>query len=45
MFVRLDASVFKVREPGRIINVRALVAVGVNADGSREVAGPVHPLG
>jgi transposase-like protein len=31
--------VVKVREHGRIVNVHALVAVGVNADGGREVLG------
>ncbi|SNY50315.1 Transposase, Mutator family [Paractinoplanes atraurantiacus] len=39
VFVWLDALVTKVREHGRIINVHALVAVGVNADGGREVLG------
>ena len=29
----------KVREGGRTVNVHALVAVGVNADGGREVLG------
>src|SRR5690242_5763884 len=38
-FVWMDALVIKVREHGRIVNVHALVAVGVNADGSREVLG------
>jgi hypothetical protein len=38
-FVRLDALPQKVREGGRIINVHALVAVGVNADGHREILG------
>ena len=38
-FVWLDALVVKVRENGRIVNVHALVAVGVNADGQREVLG------
>ncbi|GAA1900262.1 IS256 family transposase [Asanoa iriomotensis] len=38
-FVWLDALVVKVREHGRIVNVHALVAVGVNADGGREVLG------
>jgi transposase-like protein len=38
-FVWLDALVIKVREHGRTVNVHALVAVGVNADGGREVLG------
>ena len=38
-FVWLDALVIKVREAGRTVNVHALVAVGVNADGGREVLG------
>jgi putative transposase len=38
-FVWLDALVIKVREGGRTVNVHALIAVGVNADGQREVLG------
>ncbi len=38
-FVWVDALTLKVREQGRIINVHALVAVGVNADGYREILG------
>jgi transposase-like protein len=38
-FVWVDALVIKVREAGRTINVHALIAVGVNADGGREVLG------
>jgi putative transposase len=38
-FVWLDALTVKVREHGRTVNVHALVAVGVNADGQREVLG------
>src|SRR5262249_34210164 len=38
-FVWCDALAVKVREGGRTVNVRALVAVGVNADGGREVLG------
>ncbi|MET3719381.1 transposase-like protein [Arthrobacter sp. UYEF21] len=38
-FVAADALVLKVREGGRVANVRALVATGVNADGHREVLG------
>ncbi|GAA0346914.1 transposase, Mutator family [Streptomyces acidiscabies] len=35
----MDALTQKVREGGRIINVHALIAVGVNADGHREILG------
>jgi transposase-like protein len=38
-FVWLDALVVKVRENGRTVHVHALVTVGVNADGQREVLG------
>ncbi|BCJ64798.1 IS256 family transposase [Polymorphospora rubra] len=38
-FVALDALTMKVREDGRTVNVACLVAVGVNADGHREVLG------
>lgn len=38
-FVAADALVLKVREGGRVANVHALVATGVNADGHREVLG------
>src|SRR5882757_990043 len=38
-FVWMDALVVKVREGGRTVNVHTLVAVGVNADGGREVLG------
>ncbi|MEV0006499.1 IS256 family transposase [Micromonospora sp. NPDC050980] len=38
-FVWMDALTMKVREHGRTVNVHALVAVGVNADGQREVLG------
>jgi transposase-like protein len=38
-FVWVDALTIKVREAGRTVNVHALVAVGVNADGGREVLG------
>jgi putative transposase len=38
-FVWCDALVVKVREGGRTVNVHTLVAVGVNADGQREVLG------
>jgi len=36
-FVAADALVLKVREGGRVVNVHALIAVGVNADGHREL--------
>jgi putative transposase len=38
-FVWVDALTQKVREGGRIINIHALIAVGVNADGHREILG------
>jgi putative transposase len=38
-FVWLDALAIKVREGGRTVNVHALIAVGVNGDGGREVLG------
>ncbi len=38
-FVSLDALTQKVREGGRTVIVHALIAVGVNADGQREVLG------
>jgi transposase-like protein len=38
-FVWCDALTIKVREAGRTVNVHALVAVGVNGDGGREVLG------
>jgi transposase-like protein len=38
-FVWMDALTIKVREGGRTVNVHALVAVGVDADGGREVLG------
>jgi putative transposase len=38
-FVATDALVLKVREGGRVVNVHALVATGVNADGHREILG------
>ena len=34
-FLAADALVLKVREGGRVVNVHALVATGVNADGHR----------
>jgi transposase-like protein len=38
-FVAADALVLKVREGGRIVNVHALLATGVNAEGYREILG------
>ncbi|WP_282779336.1 MULTISPECIES: IS256 family transposase [unclassified Nocardia] len=38
-FVAADALVLKVRENGRVVNVHALIATGVNADGYREILG------
>jgi putative transposase len=38
-FVQLGALNWKVREGGRTVNVHALIATGVNADGKREILG------
>ena len=38
-FLAADALVLKVREGGRVVNVHALVAVGTNGDGHREILG------
>jgi putative transposase len=38
-FLAADALVLKVREAGRVVNVHALIAVGINADGHRELLG------
>ena len=38
-YVWMDALVLKCREAGRIANVAAVVATGVNADGHREILG------
>jgi transposase-like protein len=38
-YVWADALTIKVREGGRIVNVAALVAVGVNGEGHREILG------
>src|SRR3712207_5043696 len=38
-FVAADALVLKVREGGRVVNVHAMLATGVNADGQREILG------
>jgi transposase-like protein len=37
--LRIDATYVKVREAGRIVSAAAIVAVGVNSDGRREVLG------
>jgi transposase-like protein len=42
-FLAADALVLKVREAGRVVNVHALIAVGVNADGHRELLGRRSP--
>ena len=38
-YVSLDAMTQKVREGGRIVNVAVVIAVGINAEGHREVLG------
>jgi putative transposase len=38
-YVSLDALTQKVREGGRIVNVAVVIAVGINAEGHREVLG------
>jgi putative transposase len=38
-FLAADALVLKVREAGRTVNVHALLATGVNAEGYREILG------
>src|SRR6478752_1547338 len=38
-FVAADALVMKVRENGRVVQVHALLATGVNRDGHREILG------
>jgi transposase-like protein len=38
-FMWVDALTVKVREDGRVVNVHALIATGVNADGHREILG------
>jgi putative transposase len=43
-FVAADALVLKVREAGRTVNVHALLATGVNADGYREILAPARDL-
>jgi putative transposase len=37
--VWVDALTVKVREDGRVVNVHALIATGINADGHREILG------
>lgn len=38
-YLWIDATYLKVRRGGRIVSVAAIIAVGVNADGRREVLG------
>jgi putative transposase len=38
-FCRVDALTVKVGEDGRVVNVHALIATGVNRDGHREILG------
>jgi putative transposase len=38
-YLWIDALTMRVREDGRIVNVSALLATGVNADGHREILG------
>jgi putative transposase len=38
-FLAADALTLKVREGGRVVNVHALLATGVNGDGHREILG------
>lgn len=38
-YLWIDATYIKVREGGRIVSVAAIIAVGVNTDGRREVLG------
>ncbi len=38
-YLWLDATYLKVRQNGRIVSVAAIIAVGVNSDGRREVLG------
>src|SRR5258705_106907 len=39
LYLWIDATYVKVREAGRIVSVAVIIAVGVNADGRREVLG------
>jgi putative transposase len=38
-YLWIDATYMKVRQNGRIVSVAAIVAVGVNSDGRREILG------
>ncbi|MCD7111928.1 IS256 family transposase [Rhizobium sp. DKSPLA3] len=38
-YIWIDATYLKVRRGGRVVSVAAIIAVGVNADGRREVLG------
>jgi len=38
-YVWLDATMMRCRDDGRIVNVAVLIAVGVNAEGKREILG------
>ena len=38
-YLWIDATYVKVRQAGRIVSVAVIVAVGVNADGRRDVLG------
>jgi len=38
-YLWLDATYLKVREGGRIVSIAAIIALGVNADGRREILG------
>ena len=38
-YIWIDATYIKARESGRVVSVAAIVAVGVNSDGRREVLG------
>ena len=38
-YLWLDATYLKVREGGRVVSVAAIIAVGVNQDGRREILG------
>jgi transposase-like protein len=38
-YIWIDATALKVRRGGRIVSVAVIIAVGVNADGRREVLG------
>ncbi|GBH32522.1 hypothetical protein MBESOW_P3753 [Sphingobium xenophagum] len=41
----MDLEIEEVRERGRIVSTAAIVAVGVNTDGRREVPGIYRPFG